>query len=202
MCRLWWDNGCHGKFSVGSRCSGLVANSRVPHSKAQLWSCADILTPLQWRKLVWDMQRSPHALRRWEGHYPQPWGDTIFCENPTIHCRYSATIPRFTADTLWQSHNSLPILCDNPTIYCRYSATIPRFTADTLRQSHDSLPIFRDSRFQTAVVSFTILIPNSQPRQANCNVLFRLRFWALCWPSSCRFMPLFAWSFWQHYDIA
>ena len=92
----------------------------------------------------------------------------IRCDNPTIHCRYSATIPRFTADTLQQSHDSLPIICHNPTIHCRYSVTIPRYKADPLRKSHDSLPIFHDNpmiycRYSATVPWFTA----DNPRQSH-----------------------------------
>ena len=95
-----------------------------------------------------------------EGHYPQPWCDMVFCDNPTIHCPYPATIPQLTAHILRQSRVSLPIFCDNPTIHCPYSATIPRFTADILRQSHDSLPIFCDNptihcRYSATIPRFT-----------------------------------------------
>ena len=131
--------------------------------------------------------RAHDNLRQYHNSLP------IFCDNPTTHCRYFATIPQLTADILRQSHNSLPISCDNPTTHCRYSATIPQLTADILRQSHNSLPIFCDNpttrcRYSATIPQLTAYILRQSFSDsscfvydinfqfpANCNSSFRLR---------------------------
>ena len=90
----WGGTGeINGKFSVPDQ-----LQTRTPHIQRHSSEAVRAFSRTYNGVLVWDMQRSPRALRRREGSYPQSWGDTTLSDNPTTHCRYSAKISRFTAD--------------------------------------------------------------------------------------------------------